>query len=146
MPLESGVDYLTLRTGQKFELPFNVFVVFATNLKPSQLVDEAFLRRIQYKVLAESPTPAEFTEIFKNYCAQNRLAYDPELPEHVMTRELTPRGIARRGCHPRDLIEHALAIAKYLDLPRVLTPELLSESCASYFVEDRDVEIGRAHV
>ena len=140
VPLESRVDYLTLRTGQKFELPFNVFVVFATNLKPAQLVDEAFLRRIQYKVLAESPTPAEFTAIFRNYCADKHLNFDPSHPDHVMTKELRPRSVAMRGCHPRDLIEHALAIAKYLDLPRELTPALLSEACASYFVEDRDIE------
>ena len=140
VPLESRVDFLTLRTGQKFELPFNVFVVFATNIKPSELVDEAFLRRIQYKVLAESPTPAEFTEIFRNYCAFRQLPFDPSLAEHVMSSEIRSRGIAMRGCHPRDLIEHALAIAKYLDQPRQLTPALLSEACASYFVEDREIE------
>ena len=140
VPLESRVDYLTLHTGQKFQLPFNVFVVFATNIKPRELVDEAFLRRIQYKVLAESPTAAEFAAIFKNYCASKQLDFDPSLVEHLLTRELRPRGIAIRGCHPRDLIEHSLAIAKYLDLPRTLTPALLSEACASYFVEDRDVE------
>jgi predicted ATPase with chaperone activity len=139
VPLESRVDYLTLHTGQKFQLPFNVFVVFATNLKPRELVDEAFLRRIQYKVLAESPTPQEFAQIFENYCASRGLEFDPAVVEHVLTRELRTRGVAVRGCHPRDLIEHSLAIAKYLDLPRALTPALLSEACASYFVEDRDV-------
>jgi predicted ATPase with chaperone activity len=139
VPLESRIDFLTLHTGQKFELPFEVFVVFATNLKPGELVDEAFLRRIQYKVLAESPTPQEFSTIFQNYCAFKRLDFDPALPEHIITRELRPRNIALRGCHPRDLIEHALAIAKYLDQPRALTPALLSEACASYFVEDRDI-------
>ena len=139
VPLESHKDYLTLHTGQKFELPFDVFVVFATNLKPSELVDEAFLRRIQYKVLAESPTAPEFTEIFRNYCVSKHLDFEPALVEQILAKELRPRGIAMRGCHPRDLIEHALAIAKYLDLPRALTPALLSDACASYFVEDRDV-------
>ena len=139
VPLESRIDYLSLRTGQKFQLPFDVFVVFATNIKPSELVDEAFLRRIQYKVLAESPTAQEFMEIFKNYCAFKRLDFDPAVVEHILTKELRPRGVAMRGCHPRDLVEHALAIARYLDLPRVLTPALLSEACASYFVEDRDI-------
>ena len=76
MPLESGVDYLTLQTGQKFSLPFVVLVVFATNLKPAELVDEAFLRRIQYKVFAESPTHADFMQIFKNYCAQVGVGFD----------------------------------------------------------------------
>src|SRR5262245_32078738 len=65
VPLESRVDYLTLQTGQKFQMPFDVLVVFATNLNPSDLVDEAFLRRIQYKVLAESPSVEQFTKIFE---------------------------------------------------------------------------------
>lgn len=139
VPLESGVDYLTLRTGQKFEVPFHTFVVFATNLKPSELVDEAFLRRIHYKVLAESPSEDEFVRIFENYCRAKRLDFDRALAEHVLRHELKPRGIKARACHPRDLIEHGLSIAAYLGLPRLLTADLLSEACATYFVEDRDL-------
>ena len=139
VPLESGVDYLTLRTGQKFEVPFHAFVVFATNLKPSELVDEAFLRRIHYKVLAESPTDDEFVRIFENYCRAKRLDFDRSLAEHVLRNELRPRGVKARACHPRDLVEHSLSIAAYLEQPRALTTELLSEACATYFVEDRDL-------
>ena len=72
VPLESRVDFLTLQSGQKFEMPFMVLVVFATNIKPSELVDEAFLRRIHYKVFAESPTVAEFMQIFENCCSGPR--------------------------------------------------------------------------
>jgi hypothetical protein len=139
VPLESRVDYLTLRTGQKFEVPFYTFVVFATNLKPSELVDEAFLRRIHYKVLAESPSDDEFVHIFKNYCGAQGLEFDRSLPEYVLHNELRRRGVKARACHPRDLIEHSLSIAAYLGLPRVLTTDLLSEACATYFVEDRDL-------
>jgi hypothetical protein len=139
VPLESRVDYLTLRTGQKFEVPFNAFVVFATNLKPSELVDEAFLRRIRYKVLAESPTVEEFLHIFANYCQSRHLEFDRSLAEFVVTNELQLRGVRLRGCHPRDLIDHALAIAGYQERPPVLTRDLLTEACASYFVEDRDL-------
>ena len=139
VPLESRVDYLTLRTGQKFEVPFHTFVVFATNLKPSELVDEAFLRRIQYKVLAESPSDNEFVRIFENYCRAKELDFNQLLAEHVLRTELQPRGIRARACHPRDLIEHALSIASYLNQPHVLTTDLLSEACATYFVEDRDL-------
>ena len=71
VPLESRVDFLTLQTGQKFDFPFMTLVVFATNVKPQDLVDEAFLRRIQYKIFAESPTRAEFLQIFKNCCRGN---------------------------------------------------------------------------
>ena len=77
VPLESRVDFLTLQTGQKFDLPFVVLVVFATNLKPAELVDEAFLRRIQYKVFAESPTREDFLQIFENYCARAGTAVRP---------------------------------------------------------------------
>ena len=77
VPLESRVDFLTLQTGQKFDLPFMTLVVFATNIKPQDLVDEAFLRRIQYKIFAESPTKAEFLQIFENCCRDKDIEYRP---------------------------------------------------------------------
>jgi SpoVK/Ycf46/Vps4 family AAA+-type ATPase len=139
VPLENRVDYLTFQSGQKCAVPFDVFVIFATNLQPNDLVDEAFLRRIQHKVLAESPTPAEFTRIFDNYCRSKQLDVEPQLAQCLIDRELRPRGIALRGCQPRDLIEHALAIARYRDQPRQLTIELLGMASASYFIEQRDL-------
>src|SRR4030095_10262612 len=121
VPLESRVDFLTLRTGQKFEIPFQTFVVFATNLKPSELVDEAFLRRIQYKVLAESPTVDEFIQIFQNYCRHKRLAFDRSFAEYVV-HNVQQRGIRLRACHPRDLIEHALSIGSFFGPPWGVAP------------------------
>jgi len=138
VPLESRVDFLTLRTGQKFEVPFQTFVVFATNLKPSDLVDEAFLRRIQYKVLAESPTVDEFIQIFENYCRHKYITFDRASAAYVIDN-VQQRGVHLRACHPRDLIEHALSIGAYLGKPRGLTIDLLAEACATYFVEDRDL-------
>ena len=138
VPLESRVDYMTLQTGQKFQMPFKVFAVFATNLKPSDLVDEAFLRRIQYKVIAESPTLPEFVQIFENYCRMKEIAHEPGVAEELAS-DLRQRGLRVRGCHPRDLIEHALALARYLDKPPVMTFDLLAEASSSYFVEDRDL-------
>jgi hypothetical protein len=136
VPLESRVDHLALQTGQKFQLPFEAFVVFATNLKPGELMDEAFLRRIQYKVFAESPTENEFVRIFENYCRAQGLAYDAATVEALLATELRPRNVKLRGCQPRDLINQALSLAAYLDQPRALTPELLSACCASYFLDD----------
>lgn len=138
VPLESRVDYLTLRNGQKFDLPFMVLVVFATNLKPRDLVDEAFLRRVQFKVLAESPTFEDFERIFENCCRDRGLAFDPSLARHVIERFLEPRGIQPRGCHPRDLIDQALAYAAYSELPRAVTLDLLEAACASYFVAENE--------
>jgi hypothetical protein len=141
VPLESRVDFLTLQTGQKFELPFEVLVVFATNIKPAELVDEAFLRRIQYKVLAESPTRADFLKIWENYCHDANLEYDRALVETLIDTEIRPRNIALRGCQPRDLIEQALSLAIYLEEPRKLTLELLAAAATTYFIDEREVSV-----
>jgi hypothetical protein len=138
VPLESRVDFLSLQTGQKFDLPFMVLVVFATNIKPSELVDEAFLRRIHYKVFAESPTPADFTKIFEDYCRAKNLRFDRALTDHLIEEYFRPRGISLRGCLPRDLIEQALAHAEYVGAPRELTVDLLEAACAGYFVDDAE--------
>src|SRR5262245_39498699 len=138
VPLESRVDFLTLKTGQKFELPFMVLVVFATNIRPSELVDEAFLRRIHYKVFAESPTIADFKRIFANVCGEREIAYDERIVDGLLATRDAPKRLAPRGCYPRDLIDQALAQADYLGEPRVLTPDLLEAACASYFVDDTE--------
>jgi predicted ATPase with chaperone activity len=138
VPLESRVDFMTLQTGQKFELPFMALVVFATNLKPQDLVDEAFLRRIQYKILAESPSVQEFTKIFENYCRDIDVPFDSSLVERMLQNQFRPRKIPLRGCHPRDLINQALSLAAYRDEPRRLTDELLDAACAGYFVDDTE--------
>jgi predicted ATPase with chaperone activity len=138
VPLESRVDYLTLQTGQKFEVPFMTLIVFATNIKPAELADEAFLRRIHYKIFAESPTLEEFMHIFENYCGRAGLAFDRGLVERMLREYYKPRHIALRGCHPRDLIDHSLSLADYLGQPRVLTYELLEAACSGYFVDDTE--------
>jgi len=142
-PLETGVDYLSLQSGRKIGVPFLVIPVFATNIKPAELVDEAFLRRIPYKVLAQNPTPVEFAQIFENVCRDMGLDFDPSLVHHLWDSVLLPRGIALRGCQPRDLINQALAQARYLDQPRQLTRSLLEEACASYFVDQEQGVSGR---
>jgi len=135
-PLESRVDYLTLQSGQKIDMPFLVLPVFATNIKPAELVDEAFLRRIQYKVFAENPTTDDFKQIFRNVCHEKGLEFDPGIVKHLVDNVLEPRKIALRGCQPRDLINMALALAQYRDEPRHLTVPLLEAACATYFVDE----------
>ena len=137
-PLESRIDYLTLETGQKLPVPFVVLVVFATNIKPADLVDEAFLRRIRYKVYAESPTLADYKEIFARACAEREIEYDEALVDGLVAEVYTPRGIPIRGSHPRDLIDHALSLADYLSVPRCLSIDLLREASASYFVDEQE--------
>ena len=137
MPLESRVDFLTLETGQKFDLPFLVLVVFATNIKPAELVDEAFLRRIHYKVFAESPTRRSSCRSSRTAATRRGWPSTPTIAEALLAR-LRSCNIRFRGCHPRDLIDQALAHAEYLGEPRELTPELLEAACAGYFVDDTE--------
>jgi len=138
VPLESRVDFLTLNTGQKFELPFTLLVVFATNIRPAELVDEAFLRRIHYKVFAENPTVADFKHIFEGCCRDRGVAYDERVVDDLLRHYYRPRNIPLRGCHPRDLLDQALAQAAYLGEERRLTGDLLEAACASYFVDDHE--------
>lgn len=135
-PLESRTDYLTLTSGQKLPMPFVVLVVLATNIKPADLVDEAFLRRIHYKVFAENPTVADFKQIFRRACRDKGVDYDDTVVDHLIANQLRRRGIALRGCHPRDLIDHAIALADYLGEPRQLTDELMKGACDAYFLDD----------
>jgi predicted ATPase with chaperone activity len=138
VPLESGVDFHTLQSGQKFELPFMTLIVFATNIRPTDLVDEAFLRRIQYKIFAESPSVADFKKIFKSCCRTLGATAEPGLVDHLLTEYYRPRQIALRGCHPRDLIKQALSLASYLNRPPHLTRDLLEAACHGYFVDDAE--------
>ena len=136
-PLESRVDYLTLQTGQKLPMPFVLLVVFATNISPGDLVDEAFLRRIQYKVYAENPTVAQFKDIFERVCAQQGVAYDESMVDELLEKEYRPRHIALRGCHPRDLIGQALSIGEYMGEAGTLSGPLLKAAFRTYFVDER---------
>ena len=141
VPLESRVDFLTLNSGQKFELPFMTLVAFATNIRPQELVDEAFLRRIHYKVLCESPSTEDYIVIFRNYCLQKGVPFKRDLVEDLLENYYKPRSISLRGCHPRDLIEQSLSLAEYLGRPADLTPELVRAACDSYFVDESSEEM-----
>ena len=136
VPLDRRVDYLTLRYGVKFQIPFELMVVFSTNLEPASLADEAFLRRIHYKVAAENPTEADFHEIFANCCRERGLTFDPALVTDLLTRVYPKHSAKMRGCQPRDLIDQALALALYRSEAPRLTSELLEAACATYFVDE----------
>jgi hypothetical protein len=138
VPLESRVDFLTLHTGRKFEVPFNVLIVFATNLKPESLADEAFLRRIPYKILAKNPTMDEYCRIFEMNCKRRGLTFDPVMIEYLHRKYYQPRKLQMRACHPRDLIEQVVDRCRYNNREPVITRELLDAACASYFIEETE--------
>jgi hypothetical protein len=138
VPLESRVDFLTLHTGRKFEVPFNVLIIFATNLKPESLADEAFLRRIPYKILAKNPTLDEYCQIFELNCHRRGLPFDPVMVEYLHRKYYQPRKLQMRACHPRDLIEQVVDMCRYKNRPPAITRELLDAACGSYFLEETE--------
>jgi predicted ATPase with chaperone activity len=133
VPLDRDVDFLTLNDGRKIEVPFDVLLVFSTNRTPSSLVDEAFLRRIQYKIEVKPPTDAEFAEILRRVCEKQSLQFYPKAAEWIAAyaRE---RNIALRSCQPRDLMQHLAAAARFLQKNPELSPELVQLACETYFV------------
>src|SRR6058998_725404 len=103
VPLEKRVDYLTLHTGKKIEIPFDMLIIFSTNLDPADLVDEAFLRRIRYKIGIEAPTVAQYEEIFKRMCARKNIEYRAESMSQILAIYRT-KNIGLGSCRPRDII------------------------------------------
>ena len=138
VPLEARVEYLTLHTGRKFEVPFDVLIVFATNLEPRSLVDEAFMRRIPYKIQAQNPTYDQFCQIFARVCEGHHIVFDPDMVDHLRREHYVPRRIPMRGCHPRDLIGQVVNLCRYRNRAPELTTEMLDVACRSYFVDDSD--------
>jgi hypothetical protein len=134
VPLESRVDFLTLHTGKKFQVPFDVLIVFATNLDPSSLADEAFLRRIPYKVPVEDPSLDQFARIFEMNCRQRRFPYHQVMVAYLQRRHYRAVGRPLRSCHPRDLLDQVVALCRYRGIEPTVNRELLDAACRSYFV------------
>jgi len=134
IPLENRQDFLRLRTGQKFAVPFDQFIVFATNLEPRTLVDDAFLRRLRSKVKVDYVNRTQFVEIFRLCCDQYHLEFDPEAVEYLLGRYYDDGQRPLTACHPRDLLEQVLDYCRFHQLVPCLTPENLDRACHSYFV------------
>ncbi|MEO8370775.1 MAG: ATP-binding protein [Candidatus Solibacter sp.] len=136
IPMERRVDYLSFMTGGKMTAPFEAFLVFSTNLKPEDLGDEAFLRRIQYKLLLRGPAMNEFMHIFENVCVARKLPYQRQDLEAFVDKNYRQCGRAYRRCHPRDLLTHAVNRIHFEKLPYELTAQVLERAFESCFVQD----------
>jgi SpoVK/Ycf46/Vps4 family AAA+-type ATPase len=123
-----------MHTGQTIEVPFDVLVLFSTNLAPDRLADEAFLRRIRYKVEIPNPTRDEFMHIFQRECDKRGLAYDEGAVEHLLSAWYDAHDRQLRGCHPRDLVEAIVDECAYDGRPAAVTPEIVDEACSTYFL------------
>lgn len=135
VPLENRIDYLTLHTGRKVEVPFDVLVVFSTNLPPKDLVDEAFLRRLRHKIEIVDPNYEEYREIFRRVAESKKVNYRDEGLAYLLQEWYIKRDRKLRASHPRDLCDQILDIARFISKEPSLTRELIDLAAESYFVE-----------
>lgn len=135
LPLEQGVDHLTLHTGDTIVIPFDLLLVFSTNLPPRQLGDEAFFRRIRHKIEMPDPTQENFIRIFQQVCESKKIASQDGTLDYLLEHHYIKKGRDFRGCHPRDIVELVESIANYRDEPPALTRELVDLACSFYFVD-----------
>jgi len=132
IPLEKRIDYLTLHTGKKIEVPFEQLLIFATNLNPNELVDEAFLRRMGYRLNFTAPSVDTYERILQRYISSHSLNYEPEMLGMLM-ESYQREHREMKSCDPRDLVERCLDICRYEKRPNVLTTELLGRAWRNYF-------------
>ena len=135
IPLERRIDYLTLNTGNKLQIPFDQLLILSTNLDPKDLMDDAFLRRIRYKINILPPTIEEYREIFKRTCAQRGIEYNEAALAYIYNEYYVKQTLQLRSCHPRDLMDQLMDIARYLRVRPMLAKELIDLACKSYFVK-----------
>jgi DNA-binding MarR family transcriptional regulator len=139
VPMERQIDYLSFQAGGKMTVPFEAFLIFSTNLRPDNLGDEAFLRRIQYKMFLRSPQAPEFIQIFRRFAQARELVCSPDLIENFVQRHYVEGNKRYRRCHPRDVITHAIDILNFERRRMELTSEVLDRAFNSCFVENVDV-------
>lgn len=135
VPLEKRIDFLTLHTGKKIEIPFDQLMVFSTNLQPKDLVDEAFLRRIQNKIHVANPSVEMFREIFRRQCELLGVPFDQNGLVYLLREYYVNPKRELRAVHPRDILRTLIGIAQYHNIPPMLTPQLIEKACAAHFVE-----------
>lgn len=134
VPMEERVDHLSLHTGDTLEVPFDVLLIFSTNLEPSQLGDEAFFRRIRHKIHIPDPTREQFLEILARVCQQREIPLDTEAALYLIDTYYTRTGRGFKGSHPRDITDLMMDICAYHGESPAFTRRHLDAACESYFV------------
>lgn len=146
VPMEEKRDYLTLGSGRHFTVPFDVVLVFSTNIHPLELADEAFLRRIGYKIEFGPLTAEQYERIWRDACALYKIEYDSYVLDYVINELHSKRQIPLLPCHPRDLLGMAVDHAVYEDESGDVSVDHLRWAWDNYFVsvDERHQKTGRA--
>ncbi len=142
VPLEKRYDYLTTVTGKKMEIPFDQLLIFSTNLDPNQLADEAFLRRIKFKIEVRDPDESQWRQIWGFVCKSRKVELDQKGLDYLVDKWYKPFERPFRMCQPRDILDQMISISKYNMEPPTFSPDLLDAACASYFVSKEAKNFG----
>jgi hypothetical protein len=134
VPLDRRIDFLSLAGGKKIQIPFDLLVVFATNLDPAKMMDEAFLRRIQTKIKVDFVTPEQFLEIFRRVCAQFKLKYDASVADDLIRMIGADYKEPLRACYPRDIVQQILWKSQYLQKKPQVDRVAITQACQNYFL------------
>jgi ribosomal protein L16 Arg81 hydroxylase len=134
VPLDRRIDFLSLAGGKKIQIPFDLLVVFATNLDPAKMMDEAFLRRIQTKIKVDFVSPEQFREIFRRVCTQFKLKYDASVADDLIQLISTEYKESLRACYPRDIVQQILWKSQYLQKKPQLDRVAVTQACQNYFL------------
>jgi len=138
VPLEKRIDFLTLHTGTKIEIPFDELIVFSTNLNPRDLVDDAFLRRIRYKIPINDPSHENFRAIWRIVSEAKGVPYADEIVDYFVEKHMRTHGRPLRGCLPRDILDNILDVCRYKQIEPTVTAEMLDDAAQAYFVKFDD--------
>src|SRR5262245_22804150 len=133
VPLEKRYDFLTLASGKKIQVPFDQLIIFSTNIEPQSLVDEAFLRRIPYKIHVDDPDEAEFHQLFALSTPLVGCAYNADAVEYLLATHYRPVNRPLRRCHPRDLLLQIHHYCAYHDMPMEMKEEYFDRVVEDYF-------------
>jgi hypothetical protein len=138
VPMDRKLDYLSFLSGGKMTVPFETFLAFSTNLNPASFGDEAFLRRIQYKLLMRGPAVNEFEQIFERYCLEHGIPCPEGVLAGFIERHYRSTGKPFRRCHPRDVLTHAVNLLNFEKLPLEITDQILDRAFDSCFLSEED--------
>jgi len=133
VPLEKRFDLVSLPSGRQIQIPFDSMLVFATNLEPKQVFDDAFLRRLPYKISMTNPTTEEFRKLFESAALELGVRFDADCYDHLLVRHFTGKGRPFRFCHARDLVEQIRTLCEFHDVPPAMTPEAMDVVAHNYF-------------
>lgn len=133
VPLEKRYDYLNLSSGKKVQVPFDQLVIFSTNLEPRDLVDDAFMRRIPYKIEVKNPTPEMFEKLFKIMAQNLDIPFEQDAYDYLMESCYRPTDRPLRNCHPRDLLLQIRNYCNFNEYPLTMSREAVDFAVDSYF-------------